>query len=162
MVYAALSAGAGGLAYRVMEKEWGKERRDAMIDEVTTVNHEVRQIRDFMAMGFPRPIASCDHPKIQVTCIDAMPGGMVLFVINHDLQRSAPELPPAIEAQEHRNVTIKVDAPDDLQVAKLTDIHGKTRKDLGTLNVSDGQLTIVAPSVKATKLFVIEPGNRRS
>lgn len=158
MAYAAISAGAGGLVYRIMEKDWGKESRDQMIDEVTAVNNEVRQLRDYLAMGFPRAIATSNDPKIQVTCIDAMPKGLVLIVINHDLERSAPELPPTVAAKEHRNVTITVDVPDGFSLGTVHEIYDTSSRELSKPTMDSGQLRIVLPSLGSTKILVLEAG----
>jgi len=161
MVYSAISAGAGGLAYRFhipwsKKPEWGKEGRDRMIDEVTKVNCEIRQMQDYLAMGFPRPIAQVSDPKIQVTCIDALPKGMVLILINHDVTRSPPELPPAVEANEHRDVTIELVIPEGFAVESISEINGSRRSTIDTMSREDRKLKINVSSIGATKVLLVK------
>ena len=162
MVYSALAAGSGGLAYRIEEKDWGKENRDTLVDEVTCVNDEVRQLRDYLALGFPRSIASTADAKIQVACIDAMPKGLVLILINHDIVRSAPELPPSVQAQEHTNVAVEVNLPKGFVLSDVNEVHDKTCKKLTNVKIEGGRLHLVAPSVRATEAIVITPVKKTS
>lgn len=157
MAYAALSAGTGGLAYRIMEKDWGKESRDAMIDEVTRVNNEIRQIRDYLAMGFPRQIARCSDPKVQVSCLDAMPKGMIVILINHDLRRSPPEMQPSIEAKKRENVEVSISMPDGFTHAVVREIYDTKSTELDSVEFEGNELKILIPSMGATKLLLIEP-----
>ena len=158
MVYAALSAGSGGVAYRVVEGDWGKESRDAMINEVIQVNQEVRQIRDYLAMGFPRPIVTSSEAKIQATCIDAGTKGKVVILINHDVHRSSPEMPPSAEVNERKNVTVSVTLPDDFTIGEINEIRGSERLKVESVEVAGNRLDIKLPTVGATKILLIKPG----
>ena len=155
MVYAAVAAGAGGIAYRVMEKEWGKEARDQMIDDVTRVNHEIRQLRDYLAMGFPRPIASADDPKIQIACIDAAPEALVVILINHDVLRSPPEMPPSAKARQRKNVRISLDVPDGFDVEDVHEINGKSRTKVENVSIDGRVLRCKLSSVGPTKILLV-------
>ncbi len=156
MIYAAISAGPGGLAYRVMEKDWGKEARDEMIDEVTKTNQEIRQVRDYLAVGFPRPIASSSDPYVQVACIDAAPKGLLLVLINHDVQRSSPELPPSMQVTQHRDVKIDVTIPNGFAVDDIRSINGKESSEIKSVTEKGNKIVLNLLSIDATKLVLIK------
>ncbi len=157
MVYAAISAGAGGIAYRIMEQNWGDETRDPMIDEIKMVNNEIRSVRDYLAMGFPRPIAESKDPKIQATIIDATPKAMLLILINHDLRKSPPEVPPSVNAILHENVIVKIDIPDVIKDVSIREINDIKLTEFDTFNINNSSLVLNVPKVKATCLLIIEP-----
>lgn len=157
MAYASLAAGAGGLAYRMMERDWGKESRDPMIEEVRSINDEIRQVRDLLAFGFPRPLTYVEDPHLQVVCIDAMPKGMLVLVINHDLQRSPPEMIPSVTAQPREDVTLMVEIPDDMQISRVSEISGDHCAELEDYEQEAQQLRITLPEVGGAMMLLLEP-----
>lgn len=155
MVYSAMAAGAGGIAYRVMPEDWRDEKRDRMLNEVKKVNHEIRQVRDLLATGFPRSLVNCSKPKVQVACIDAAPKGLVVLAINHDVTRSAPGMPPSVTAQTKNDVMIDLQTPEGLQVGKVSVIEGKTQKPFDGLKQNGDGATLNLKRLGATKMLLV-------
>lgn len=157
MVYAAMAAGAGGVAYRVMPQDWRDEQRDRMLDEVVEVNQEIRQVRDLLALGFPRELVSVDDPWIQAVCLDARPLGLVVLLINHDLRRSPPEMPPSVTPRGHEGVTLSLDLPARFEPGLVQSIEGDQAREIEAFAIAEGRASLTFDMNEATRMWVIRP-----
>ncbi len=157
MVYGALSAGPGGLAYRIMPQDWQSERRDLMLDEIVKVNKEIRQVRDLLAMGYPRQLAETDDPDVQVTCIDAAPLGLLVLAINHDVQHSPPEMPPSAAANPKKDVAIALQLPRGFEAGRVQVIEGDEQHDLEGIKRDEGQIRFTLESLSGTAMLLVKP-----
>ena len=160
MIYAALAGGAGGVSYRVREDEWGNESRDLMLDAVKQANAEIHQVRSLLAFGYPRPLAVCSEPYVQTVCIDAAPYGLVVVVVNHDVERSPPELPPSVTAVTKTDLPITIQLPaefrDVAEQLQVRSIMGADSAVLHEVTTADGVLTITLNTLSETTMLVVE------
>ena len=65
-------------------------------------------------------------------------------------------MPPAVEANEHRDVTIEVVMPEGFAVENISEIDGPKHSTIDTMNWEDRKLKINVSSIGATKVLLIK------
>lgn len=154
IVYGEIAQGAKGIFYfkKHYTEGQGYEKSPELETEIKGINKELQELKDYLIIGEPMPLAQTDNPRVEAHAILCGDKGIVLILIDKDYQ-SFFEKPPYFLCTPKENFKITVNLPTWLKIKKIYEL--KLESEPLKFNNKKGQVILGVECVNIVKILIL-------
>jgi len=164
IVYYEISRGAKGISYFVKGGSNGYQANPELEAEIGRINWELQQIKKYLTIGDPVPLAECNEPKVEANTILCGDEAIVLILINTHHRMLYENGSRRFEIRPKANLSVTVHLPGWLEVERAYEVIGAAEmtNEVQFASTREGAETDVIMPVDVLTLprvFVIQTGS---